>query len=70
MSLLFARSCLVVAAFWARTSLVRDDVEDIWFAETWAEDAEEGTAVGRVDTDVEGAAPIYRTSSEASRLLI
>jgi hypothetical protein len=28
MSLLFARSCLAVAAFCARTSFVRDDVED------------------------------------------
>ena len=29
MSLLFARFCLIVAAFCARTSFVRDDVEDI-----------------------------------------
>ena len=69
MSLLFARSCLVVAAFCARTSLVRYDVEDIRLAETRAEGAEE-EAVVRVDTDAEEAAPIYWTSlEEASGLL-
>ena len=54
MCLLFARSCLVVAAFCAQTSFVRDDVEDIRLAESRAEGAEE--AVVRVDT--EGAALI------------
>ena len=54
MCLLFARSCLVVVAFCAQTSFVRDDVEDIRLAESRAEGAEE--AVVRVDT--EGAALI------------
>jgi hypothetical protein len=56
MSLLFAQSCLVVAAFCAQTSFVRDNVEDIQLAETRAEGVEV-EAVVRVD--IEGAVLIY-----------
>ena len=69
MFLLFVQSCLIVAAFCIQTSLVRDNVEDIQLAETQAEDAEEEVIV-RVNAGIEGAAPIYWTSSEeASGLL-
>jgi hypothetical protein len=50
MSLLFAWSCLVVAAFCARTSFVRDDVEDaIWLADIQSEGIVE-EIVGRLDS--------------------
>jgi hypothetical protein len=50
MVLLFVRSCLAVAAFCARTSFVRDDVEDpIQLADIQAKGIMEGIVV-RVDS--------------------
>jgi hypothetical protein len=67
MVLLFVRSCLAVAAFCARTSFVRDDVEDpIQLADIQAKGIMEGIVV-RVDS-AEAAwdvALIYWTSLEA-----
>jgi hypothetical protein len=68
MSLLFAWSCLVVAAFCARTLFVRDDVEDaIWLADIRSEEIVE-EIVGRLDSieaDRE-AVLIYWTSLEVA----
>jgi hypothetical protein len=70
MSLLLAQSCFVVANFWARTSEVKDDVEDgVWLKDIWTDGIEAELWVdGREGARAGGL--IIWTSSEVSGLLI